>query len=154
MIKVLVYDSGKGPDRGISLSVSGHGESKVCTRVSILTEMVSAYLYNLAACKPDILGVQVSQGNGVLLMDAIVRQEDKETHNELDAIVWTLTGGLESIDKMDSSEFGYIALFAMPFLFGKPIGPSHEDYKAYVRAWRTENKVIVTNLHPFDPLPA
>lgn len=148
MIKAIIYDSGESSDRCIAVSTAGHGDTEVCMRVSALTEMYAGYMVNLAQARPDILSVQVMQGDGVLSVDAVVRRNDLETQRDLDVISWIFSNGMENIGNTEQGR----KHLECEFLLEMPFGVSREDCLDCVREWRAENGVDLGNMRKMYPV--
>lgn len=147
MIRAIVYDSGAIDDRFIAVSTAGHGDSEVCMRVSTLMDMAAGYLMNLAEMKPDILYVQVLQGDGMVSIDGALKRDDKETQEELNVISWIVGNGLENIGATDKGN----RHLECEFLFELPFGASRDDCLDCVREWRTENGLDLADLKQIYP---
>lgn len=147
MIQALVYDSGVVNDRFIAVSTVGHGDTDVCMRVSTLMDMFAGYMINLAAYKPDILSVQVLQGDGKMSVDALLLIDDPETQRELNVISWIVSTGIENIGATEQGK----QHLECEYLLELPFGVSREDCLDCVREWRTEYGVNVENMTQIYP---
>lgn len=147
MIKVLVYDSGHGPRRRISISSCGHAESGVCCKVSTALDMVAGHLLNYAAYRGGETEAKVlTQEGGERLIIECEVYGDEAIHKEVDAIMWALTTCLDAIGKTrlgrDHLEVEYLVEMSKHI--------SDQDCLDCVAEWRTANGFDPVKMKPPD----